>query len=126
MDDKFKLYDEICETGVKWLLCKIKEEGKPLCVSNISLFAKEDMWVLSVLRWVDVMSRAKTYYSGSIIKFLILKYFKRFKFLKYAFNTKDKFIINAKEFGIEIVKVFDKLPFILGDIYEEYYKGGRK
>ena len=126
MQEKFQLYDEICETGIKWLLFNFERAQLPICIKTIGINNKEDLWFCCITRSFDTFINTPTYFTGSWIKFLILKYIKGFKFLHYTFKLKNKFIIDAEVFEIEIVKTFNKFPYILGDIYDEYYKRSKK
>lgn len=122
MDEKFKLYDEICETGIKWLFYHIDQGRNPICLIDIDPSDKEDLWFLSMASWVQALSDAEFYFKGNIFTFIRLKYFKKYKFLHYTIDGFDMFNIIVPDFESEIVQVFNKFPTILGEIYETYYE----
>lgn len=122
MDEQFKLYDEICETGIKWLLYHIEQGRNLICLSDIDPHDKEDLWFLSIASWVNTLADVKFYFTGNIFTFIYLKYFKKYKFLYYTLKGFDMFNISVPDFEIELIHVFNKFPSVLGDIYEIYYE----
>jgi len=122
MDEKFKMYDEICETGIKWLLYHIEHHGESICLSNIDPHDHEDLWFVSVASYVNSIAKVKFYFTGSIFTFIYLKYFKKYKFLHYTLTGFDMFNISVPDFEIELVRGFNKYLTILGEIYETYYE----
>jgi len=122
MNEKFKLYDEICATGLKWLLWHVEEGHNPMCVSNIDIHDKGDLWFLSTLAWVDSITDVKVYFKGSPFAYLYLKWFKKYKYLHYTNWGFDMFVISVPDFEIELAHVFNRFITIFDEIYTAYYE----
>ena len=108
MDEKFKLYDEICETSLKWLLWHINEGHNPICLTDIDSHDKGDLWLLSICTWVDSITDVKFYFRGNPFTYFYLKWFKKYKYLHYTITGFDMYTISVPAFEMELVHVFNK------------------
>lgn len=122
MNNNFKLYDEICETGLKWLLWHVEEGHNPICLTDIDIHDKGDLWFLSTVAWVTAITDVQIYFKGNPFNFLYLKWFKKYKFLHYTLRGFDMYTISVPDFEMELVHVFNRFITILDDIYTAYYE----
>lgn len=120
-EETYKIYDSINNFALKVLLWNEDTKGK-LGFFNLDTESPEDLWLLSILKQIYSIRANKYYYKGSWLDYLYFKYIKGFKFLKYSFNDKDKFFIDAIAFEVEVVYNFCEHIEVLADIYETYYR----
>lgn len=121
MDDKFKVYDQICTTITQWLMSNIQHHPEPLCITDIGINDKQDLCILSILNYVQYLTDKSVQYSGNFITYLILKYIKKFKYLHYCHATINMFILNLPEFEREVMLFLGQKQELLEEIYDTYY-----
>ena len=118
----YKKYDQICATGVQWLLYnKQKGPNHILCFTNIDSYDNADKWLLSIARAVEVLDGTNIYVHIGFIDYLALKYKHKFK-IKYAFKKSRYCVIDGQAFENEIIENFEESRMILEKIYNEYYR----
>ena len=122
MEKNYKFYDQICTTGLKWLIYNAKENGKKICFTNIDSIDNEDKWLLSLAAAQSLLDGTKFYVHINFADYLALKYKYKFKFLKYTLMPNKYFVINGYEFEKEIADSFEINRVVLSEIYNEYYR----
>lgn len=122
MEKNYKFYDQICMTGLKWLIYNAKENEKKICFTNINSIDNEDKWLLSLAAAQNLMDGTKFYVHINFADYLALKYKYKFKFLKYCLRPNKYFIIDGYEFEKEIADSFEINRIVLSEIYNEYYR----
>jgi len=122
MEINYKKYDEICATGIQWLIYNRRQNiNHTICFTCIDSTDYEDKWLLTIADSLRTIEKTEIYVHINIADYLYLKYWQGFKFLKYAFNIKKYCIIDGFEFENEVAMAHNENRAILGRIYKEYY-----
>lgn len=123
--DKFKLYDSINTTAVRWLTYQHKTNNKSLGILNFDNKNISHLWFLHMLESYRVFNDYDNYYIDcGFFKYLYIRYIKKFKGARRKKNV-DVLMINVDVFIQELIESFEENlkiePSIVEKIYKEYW-----
>ena len=122
---KFKLYDGVNTTAVRWLTYQHKINNKPLGIFNFDSKNISHLWFLHMLESYRVFNDYDNYYIDcDVFKYLYIRYIKKFKGARRKKNV-DALMIDVDVFIQELTKSFEENlkiePSIVEEIYKEYW-----
>ena len=124
MEEKYKLYDSINTTAMRWLAHLAKEHVVAIVYDNSS--NEEFQWVLILSQYLSKLYDCEFYFISSLKDFIYFKFIKKFYFLKRASKRNTYFEIKPHTFVKEIQDYFNINYNIIDQIYNNYYRGKKR
>ena len=119
----YGFYDSIDNTATRWLAWNLNEHKK-IGFKYIDGSRFEELWLLCMARNLNIYSEEVVYIKTSLLNYLWLRFFKKFKFLRryHAREHQDVFLIDGIAFIEEVAEACNATVDIIANIYEIYYK----